>query len=127
MYKLGYEAGDDAAEEMLKGMGLLPRGGWLTQNAIIELLDFIGFGKPEFIVSKIEKNGKHHIILHIRENPVIEHAANLFGSKSIVCHWFMGVYTAHGEVELGMKNGRFKENKCLCKGAPYCEWETKWM
>ncbi len=127
LYKLGCQAGDDAAEEMLKSMGLLPKHGWMTQNAVIELTDFIGFGKMEFIISKLEKNGKHHFVLHIRHNPVIEYAAQLFKSKSLVCYWFMGVYAAHSEAELGLKNAYFKENKCLCKGAPYCEWETTWF
>ena len=100
------------------------RGGWATQKAVISLLEFIGFGQPEFVRSKIE-NGHHHIIVHVRDNPVIEHGARLFGRKSMVCKWFMGVYAAHGEMELGVKNVHLKETKCVRLGAPYCEWETK--
>jgi len=126
LYKLGYEAGHDAAEEMIKYMGLKPRGGWATQKAVIELLDFIGFGRTEFIVSKLKKDGQHHFILHVKDNPVVEHAKNLFGAKSMVCNWFMGVYAAHGEMEVGIKHAKVVENQCICKGAPYCEWESKW-
>jgi hypothetical protein len=125
VYDLGYQAGRDAAKEMVKYMGLKPKGGWVTQKAVISMLDFIGFGKPDFILSKI-KSGHHHIVVHVRDNPVIEHGARLFGSKSMVCKWFMGVYAAHGEMELGLSHVKLKENKCVRLGAPYCEWETKW-
>ena len=30
VYQLGYEAGMDAAKEMVKYMGLKPKGGWVT-------------------------------------------------------------------------------------------------
>ena len=117
---------EDAAKEMVKAMHLKPKGGWVTQNAIIALLDFIGWGKMEFIKSEIKKDGHHHVILHELDNPVITWAARLYGPKSVVCEFFMGGYGAHGEEELGIKNIKLKENKCVCKGAPYCEWETKW-
>ena len=126
VYKLGYEAGRDAAKEMVKYMRLKPKGGWVTQKAVVAMLDFIGFGKPEFIRAKVQKDGHHHIIVHVRDNPAIEHGARMFGARSMVCKWFMGVYAAHGEMELGIKNVRLKENKCVRLGAPYCEWETKW-
>jgi predicted hydrocarbon binding protein len=126
IYKLGYEAGKDAAKEMVKYMGLKPRGGWVTQKAVIAMLEFIGFGKPEFLLVKIKRGGHHHIIVHVRDNPVMEHGARMFGTKSMACKWFMGVYAAHGEMELGVKHVKLKENRCIRLGAPYCEWETKW-
>ena len=111
---------------MIKCMGLKPKAGWTTQKAIITMLEFVGFGKPEFVKANIKKDGHHHIIFHVKDNPVIEHAKNLFGSKSMVCNWFMGIYAAHGEMSLGLKHVKLKENKCVCKGAQYCEWESKW-
>jgi len=125
VYELGYQAGKDAAREMVRCMGLKPRGGWVTQKAVLSLLEFIGFGRPEFVRMKIH-NGHHHIVVHVSDNPVIEHGTRLFGAKSVACSWFMGVYAAHGEMELGVKHVRLKENKCVRFGAPYCEWETKW-
>ena len=125
LYKLGYQAGKDAAKEMIKYMRLKPRGGWITQKTVISMLDFIGFGKTQFMRSKV-KGRHHHIIVHVRDNPVIEHGASMFGAKSMVCKWFMGVYAAHGEMELGVGHVRLKENKCIRLGSPYCEWETKW-
>lgn len=124
VYDLGYEAGRDAAREMVKYMGLKARGGWVTQKAVISLLEFIGFGKPDFVKTRIE-DGHHHIVVHVRDNPVIEHGARMFGAKSVACKWFMGVYAAHGELELGVKRVKLKENKCVRLGDPYCEWETK--
>jgi len=35
------------------------------------------------------------------------------GARSVACKWFMGVYAAHGEMELGVKHVRLKENKCI--------------
>jgi predicted hydrocarbon binding protein len=124
VYKLGYEAGHDAAREMVKYMGLKPRGGWATQKAVIALLDFIGFGRLEFVKVKI-RGRRHHIIVHVKDNPVIEHGARMFGARSVACKWFMGVYAAHGEAEWGLSHVRLKENRCIRLGAPYCEWETK--
>jgi len=125
VYELGYQAGKDAAKEMIKYMGLKPRSGWATQKTVIALLDFIGFGRLEFV--KVNKKGRHHhIIVHVRDNPVIEHGIKIFGSRSVACKWFMGVYAAHGEMEWGLSHVRLKENKCMRLGAPYCEWETKY-
>ena len=81
---------------------------------------------PEFVLAKIEKDGHHHVIFRVRDNPVVEHAVRMYGSRSKVCSWFMGIYAAHGEMELGLRNVRLKENRCVCRGSPHCEWETKW-
>lgn len=126
LYKLGFEAGHDAGEEILAATGTKPRGGWITQKIVISLLDFIGFGKAEFVKADIKPDGHHHVIMHVHQNPVIEQGVKVYGKKSKICNWFMGVYTAHGEVELGVKNARLKENKCIKDGSPYCEWESMW-
>ena len=126
LYKLGYEAGHDAGMEMLECTGAKPRGGWATQRIVIALLDFIGFGKVDFVKAEIKKDGHHHMIIHIYDNPVIENGVKLYGKKSMICDWFMGVYAAHGELELGLKNTKLVENKCIKNGSPYCEWESKW-
>lgn len=126
LYKLGYDGGKSASEEMIKYMGLKMKGGWITQKAIVEVLDFLGFGRPEFVLSKVEKDGHHHIIIHVHDNPIIEQGAKLFGKNSKVCQWYMGVYAAHGEMDLGVKNVKLKENNCIKDGHPFCEWESKW-
>ena len=33
-------------------MGLKPRGGWVTQKAGLTLLEFLGYGRPEFVTAK---------------------------------------------------------------------------
>jgi hypothetical protein len=124
LFELGYEAGHDAAIEMIRYMKLAPKGGWTTQRAIIEILEFIGFGKFEIVVNRIEGE-KHHFVLQVKDNPVTEYSLKLYGQKSMICNWFMGVYSAHAEMELGLKNPRFKEIKCVRNGAPFCIWETK--
>ena len=101
-------------------------GGWAAQNAVIALTEFIGFGQLEFIKADIKKGGHHHIVLQVKNNPVIDHSVQLYGKKAMACKWFMGVYAAHGEVELGLKNAKLKETKCVRLGSPYCEWESKW-
>ena len=126
LYKLGYEAGYDAGNEIVKATGVKMKGGWATQKVVIALLEFIGFGKVEFMKSDVKKDGHHHVIIHVRNNPVVEHGAKMFGKKSMICKWFMGVYSAHGEVELGVKKANLHEVKCIKNGSPYCEWESKW-
>jgi predicted hydrocarbon binding protein len=126
LYRIGYEGAKEGAKELIKYMGLKPRAGWATQKAVLSLLDFLGYGRPKFVVAKIEKSGRHHVIFHVRDNPVVEHAARLYGARSKVCSWFMGIYAAHGEMELGLRNVKLKENRCICRGSRYCEWETRW-
>ncbi|MBU0898498.1 MAG: hypothetical protein KJ613_01645 [Nanoarchaeota archaeon] len=126
LYDLGYEAGHDAAVEMMKSMQLKLKGGWISLNAVLAMLDFIGFGKVEFTERKIEKDGHHHLKIKVTDNPVIENAKKMFGSKSMVCNWFLGVYSAHANMDLGTKNAHFKENKCFSTRHPHCEWETVW-
>jgi hypothetical protein len=126
LYRLGYEAGRSAADEMIRYMCLVPGRGWAAQNAVLKLLELTGFGRAEFATWKIKRDGQHHFQFHVWDNPVIEHARGLFGERSMVCNWFMGIYAAHGEIEMGIRNGTMKENLCVCRGSPYCEWETKW-
>jgi hypothetical protein len=68
LYELGYEAGRDAGTEIVEYTGAKLKGGWATQQIVLALLDFIGFGKVEFVKSDIKKDGHHHFIIHVREN-----------------------------------------------------------
>lgn len=125
--QLGKEAGTDAGHEILKCTGMKPSGGWTTQKVFIALLDFIGFGQTKFTKTDWDsKSGHHHFIMQLNNNPVIEVGVKLFGKKSMVCEWFKGVYEAHGELGLGLKNCKIKENHCMKDGYPQCEWESKW-
>ena len=126
LYRIGYEGAKEGAMELIKYMGLKPKGGWVTQKAVLSLLEFLGYGRPQFLLAKVAKDGHHRVVFHVRDNPVVEHAARMYGAKSKVCSWFMGIYAAHGEMELGLRNARLKENACICRGSSYCEWETKW-
>jgi len=126
LFKLGYESGKLGAEEIIRATGIKIRRDMISTNLVIELLEFIGTGKMQILTSKIEKDGRHHVVIHVRDNPTTEHASRTYGEKSKVCAFFRGVYSAHGEMEFGAKNLRFKENRCICRGAPYCEWESRW-
>jgi predicted hydrocarbon binding protein len=126
LFKLGYESGKLGAKEIMDATGTELKGDRFSRKLVTDLLEFIGEGRMEFLRSRIEKDGHHHVVIIVRDNPTTEHAYKMYGRKSKVCAFFRGVYSAHGEVEFGAKNVRLKENKCVCKGAPYCEWESKW-
>ena len=127
LFKLGYESGKLGAKQIMGATGITLKGDKLSQKLIIELLEFIGTGRMEVIILKIEKDGRHRVVIHVKDNPTTEYAAKMYGKKSRVCAFFRGVYSAHGEAEFGAKNVRFEENRCICKGAPYfCEWESRW-
>ena len=81
---------------------------------------------PQFIKFDVKKDGHHHIIVHSTDNPMIEHGAKLYGSKAMICTWVRGVWSGVGETAMGAKNLHLKETKCMCKGAHYCEWTSKW-
>lgn len=126
LYGIGYNGGKSTADEMIKAMGLKPSGGWVTQKAMISLLDFLGYGEVEFVKSDIKKDGHHHIIFHVKNNPVIEQSKKIYGKNSMVCNWFMGIFAANGEMSLGVKNVKLVEKKCFCEGYPFCIWESHW-
>jgi len=59
----------------------------------------------------VQKDGHHHVIIHVVNNPIVEHAKSMYGSKSLVCNFVAGLFSGHGELELGIKNPKLKENK----------------
>lgn len=126
LYELGHEQAIGVGKEIMKCTGIQTRG-WVALKAVTDILDFIGFGKAKFTKTDKKEDGQHHFILQVTDNPVTEYAKKKYGEKSMVCHWFMGVYAGHGEYELGIKNAKIREKACVCKGAPHCLWETKWM
>lgn len=126
LFDLSYKNGKFNGRVMVNAMSIKPMGGWMTQNAIINLLDFLGYGRLEFVVSKLKPDGHHHLVFHSTENPIVEHAVRMYGKKQMSCVYWRGLLSGHGEVELGGKNIRLKENKCLSGGSPRCIYESKW-
>lgn len=127
LYDFGYKQGIEVAEEMTKAMGYKPKGGWLLQNAVVAVLEFIGFGRAEFVKSEMKQDGRHHIVVKVKDHPVVEHSIRKHGDKSIVIEWFMGVYAAHLEVELGVKNSKLREiGRGRTEEGHYFMLETKW-
>ena len=126
LYDLSYKNGRLNAMEMTKAMKIKPKGGWTTQTAIVSLLDFLGYGKIKFIRTDIGEEGHHHLVVHTIENPITEHSIEMYGKKSHACKYWAGLLAGHGELELGVKNIKLKENTCIKNGAGYCEFESKW-
>ncbi|MEE9323109.1 MAG: hypothetical protein V3U72_01055 [Candidatus Aenigmarchaeota archaeon] len=126
LFKFGHENGELTVNEIFECVGTEDKR--TTQKTINDLLEFIGMGQLEFIKSEIGEDGHHDIVIHMINNPMIEHAAKLYGKKSHVCAFFRGLFSAYGEVLLGIKNAKLRERKCMCKGEAesYCEWVSKW-
>ena len=126
LFKFGYENGELMVKEISECIGVWDKK--TTRSTIYDLLEFIGIGQLEIIKSQTGENGHHDIVIRMIKNPMIEHAAELYGEKSHVCAFFRGLFSAHCEVLLGIKNVKLKERKCMCKGEAenYCEWTSKW-
>ena len=119
LFDLGFEAGKLAAVENIKGVKLEKVPINLRMNLLNNLLEVVGFGKFDFKIFNKEKNKG---LVHYTNNPVIEEACKLYGNKSKSCIFYSSVFSAHAEVELGLKNVRLKETQCICKGSKFCEW-----
>jgi hypothetical protein len=126
LYKLGYNAGLFESGEIKEHLKIEPGNIQKNIAALNDIMEFTGVGTLAFTMLKIKDGGHHHMMFHLENNPVVEHAARLYGPKSMVCNWFMGVYTAHIETFLGIKNSMPKENKCICNASQHCEFESKW-
>lgn len=127
LFRFGYDNGRVIVEEIHN----ILRGNEksITQKAMNDLLEFIGMGQLDFIRCETdEKDGHHHIIVKMINNPIIEHSKEMYGEISIVCTFLRGLFSAHAEISLGIKNVHLKENKCQCKNQAkgFCEWESKW-
>jgi hypothetical protein len=126
LFDFGYENGKVIVEELsqfLKGNEKT-----ITQKAVNDLLEFIGMGQVDFIRSEKSEEGHHHLIVHMINNPIIEHAAEMYGEISVVCTFLRGLFSAQAEMILDAKNVHLNELKCMCKGQAkgFCEWESKW-
>jgi hypothetical protein len=127
VYNLGYTNGKMNGEEMVSAMRLKPSGGWITLKGMAEILDFTGYGKVDFMKMDMDDEGHHHIIVRWKNNPTVEEGIKLYGKKSMVCSFFRGLFSGHGEVEFGAKNIKLKEKVCVKEGkTDYCEWESRW-
>ncbi|MFH1236987.1 MAG: hypothetical protein V1648_01105 [Candidatus Aenigmatarchaeota archaeon] len=126
LYRIGYEEGLMNGEEILKASGAKIKGGWISLQLVIALMDFIGYGNVQFVKNEIKSDGHHHVIIHVFNNPIVEHAKEMYGEKSHICNFIAGLFSGHGEIELGIKNAHLIEKTCICKGAQYCEFESKY-
>jgi len=72
VYDLGYQAGKDAAKEMVKYMGLKPRGGWVTQKAVISMLgDWnLVYREPEGVERILSESGYEGIEVWLEQENI---------------------------------------------------------
>ncbi|MFP4423759.1 MAG: hypothetical protein ACLFP2_00855 [Candidatus Woesearchaeota archaeon] len=121
LFQLGFDAGNDAADELIENLKLDTKGGQKTYKLFQELLEVIGFGKFRFIKYK---PGSEKSILHVDNHPVLESAKEIYGTSSLVCNFYQGVYSAHAQKEFNIPNAHFEETQCICHGNQFCEWIT---
>ncbi|MBU0898499.1 MAG: hypothetical protein KJ613_01650 [Nanoarchaeota archaeon] len=121
LYDLGYENGKIFVEDLDKIIGKT----WIEKEKVMSFLSsFISFGKINFISFKSDNN-KHKIIFYITNNSTILEAKKLFGSKSMVCNFFRGIFSGYIESAFNIKSIKLKEAKCVCKGSRFCEFGSK--
>lgn len=127
LFSLGYESGRLAVDDIIRTTGISFGKSRLSKNIFMEMLEFIGTGRMRIIRADIEKDGHHDVVIQVKDNPAVECARKMYGKRSKVCAFFMGLYSAHGEKEFGVKNLKLKESGCICRGNPYhCVWESRW-
>lgn len=124
LFKFGYENGKVIFDEMRECLGIVDAK--RLEKVINDMLEFIGIGQIKFIKSELKPNGRHHIVVHMFNNPIIEGAKQLYGKRSVVCNFFVGIFSYYLEMILKSKRLRLKEKKCICKNDEVCEWESKW-
>jgi len=119
LYKLGFEAGYDSSKIELENFGILKGNFPFKIETINLLLQVNGFGILDF---KIYDPKNKKALGHITKNPVIEDGVKLFKSKSKVCSFFRGVYSAHAQLEFNLEGCQLTETRCVRNKDPYCEW-----
>ena len=82
-------------------------------------MEMIGFGKAEVIVYNIKDK---KALLHLTNHPVLEWGKKLYGKNSMVCSYYLGVYSAHAASEMKIKGAKLVETQCIRNGARFCEW-----
>lgn len=119
LYDIGFEAGEDAAKEMITGMSLQEKIISNRVKMVQIFMEIIGFGKSEFLIYNVKEK---KILIHLTNHPVINWANKLYGKDSKICDYYRGVYCAHAANELGLPDAKVIETQCITKGAKFCEW-----
>lgn len=124
IYKLGYDAGMMVGEEFVEKLGWIGLGVARKMGMIFKMFEVMGFGKVDI---KVWDTKNYRLLYRKTNHPVIEHATRLFGKKSKICMFYMGIEAAHWHNEMGVKNCKLSESKCLTKGSPYCEYSYNYL
>ena len=126
LFRIGHENGIIIIDEIIKISG--SKSIESSRKILTGLLEFIGLGQFEIMSSEVKSDGHHRIVIKMFNNPIVEHSKRHYKDESMVCSFFMGIYSAFFESLFLARKVRFKEKKCICKDKSfkYCEWESRW-
>lgn len=122
LFNLGYETGEDGANEMIEKLALLNNPVFMNMKVILSMFEILGFGKMDPKVIKSDRS-----LIYLTNHPVIEAAKIKYGSKSKICSHYRGIFSIHGEKELKIRGCKLIETNCICKGAKACEWSYNYF
>ncbi len=123
LFDLGYNTTIVFDKELLKTLHLQLNGGDESLNKMKSVFDIMGWGIFEYVKKEYDKN-HHHFIVRLINNPISEHGKKMFGKKSKVCNFLLGMHSAHIKIFFGI-DVKFKETKCVTRGDQYCEFVSK--
>jgi len=119
-FQMLYETGKESFFEMSKELESPPRAAFL--NALLSLLQHLGFGKIEIIEIKDEKQEAR---VKVKDNPYAKEYLKMFGvQKTPVDHLLAGVIAGYFSIYFN-KDVDCTEESCIGKGNLICEFLVK--
>lgn len=119
LYQIAKQAGYMVADEFIKEFN------WATaalpgkMAMIKKMFEVMGFGNINLKVWNAKDN---KLLVNVTNHPVIEAAKKLYADKELVCPFYMAIYSAHLQKELGIEKCELIETQCIAKKALFCEW-----
>jgi predicted hydrocarbon binding protein len=123
LFDLGYKTTINFDTELMETLGIRPKAEDKSLEKAKPIFDIMGWGNFEYLKKEYTKSS-HHFIVRLSNNPISEYAKQIFGNKSKVCNFMLGMHSAHIKIFFDI-NVVFKEVKCVTKGDPYCEFVAK--
>jgi predicted hydrocarbon binding protein len=117
--KLGYNAGSISGKNLINAFNWVGTSMPGRISSMQKMLEIMGFGKMDI---KIWNTKENKTLINITNHPTIEWANKMYGKDELICGFYASIYSAHANIEFGMKNCKYIETQCICKGAKFCEW-----
>lgn len=117
--KIAYDAGLIVGEEFIKEFNWIQTTLPGKMKTVKKMLEIIGFGNMNL---KIWDTKGNRYLANITNHPVIDNSKKIYKQNSLVCPFYMAIYSAHFHKELGIDNCWLIETQCICKGTKFCEW-----